>query len=46
MVNIMKPEPHKILSVTHETQAEFTFRVAFDKPTHNGQFCISGKSAV
>ncbi|MBR2756266.1 MAG: anaerobic sulfite reductase subunit AsrB [Parasporobacterium sp.] len=40
MVNIMKPEPHKILSVTHETQAEFTFRVAFDKPTHNGQFCM------
>ena len=38
--NIMRPEPHKIISVTHETQAEFTFRVAFDKPTHNGQFCM------
>ena len=38
--NIMKPEPHKILRVTHETQAEFTFRVAFDKASHNGQFCM------
>ena len=34
--NSMKPEPHKILRVTHETQAEFTFRVAFDKASHNG----------
>lgn len=38
MVNIMKPQPHKILSVTHETQAEFTFRVAYDKETQHGQF--------
>lgn len=38
--NIMKPEPYKILSITHETEAEFTFRVAFDKPSRNGQFCM------
>ena len=27
--NIMKPEAHRILHVTHETAAEFTFRVSF-----------------
>ena len=38
MVNIMKPEGAKILSVTHETAAEFTFRAACDKETQHGQF--------
>ena len=38
MVNIMQPEPHKILHVVHETQAEFTFRVAYEDETRDGQF--------
>ncbi len=37
---IMIPEAHRIIGITHETQAEFTFRVAFDKPFRNGQFCM------
>ena len=31
MENIMKPEPHKIVSVIRQTAAEFTIRVACDK---------------
>lgn len=38
--NIMQPEAHKIISITHETAAEFTFRVEFDKETRHGQFCM------
>ena len=38
--NIMKPSAHRILSVTHETQAEFTFRVEFKYPAKHGQFCM------
>ncbi len=38
--NIMKPAPHRILQVVHETKAEFTFRVAFKYPTRHGQFCM------
>lgn len=38
--NIMKPEPRRILKVTHETKAEFTFRVEFPYASKNGQFCM------
>lgn len=38
MENIMRPEPHKILSILRETDAEFTFRVACDAQTKHGQF--------
>ncbi|MDF2655548.1 MAG: asrB1 [Bacillota bacterium] len=38
MKNIMMPEPHEILSVLKETQAEYTFRVACDAETQHGQF--------
>lgn len=38
--NIMKPFPFRILKITHETQAEFTFRVAFPYETDFGQFCM------
>ena len=38
MKNIMLPAPHKILSVTKETQAEYTFRVACDASCGHGQF--------
>jgi anaerobic sulfite reductase subunit B len=40
MEDIMMPEPHRILKIVRETQAEFTFRVAFDKPSSHGQFCM------
>lgn len=36
--NIMKPTPHKILKVICETNAEYTFRVAYDGETKHGQF--------
>lgn len=38
--DIMKPEPCRILKIVHETQAEFTFRAAFDRPSRHGQFCM------
>ena len=38
MENIMKPEPHKIVSVIRQTAAEFTIRVACDKDPGYGQF--------
>ena len=38
--NIMKPEPHRIIKITHETKAEFTFRVEFNYPSKFGQFCM------
>ena len=38
MKNIMLPEPHKILNVLKETQAEYTFRVEYGNPTKHGQF--------
>lgn len=38
MNNIMKPTPHEILKVIRETNAEYTFRVAFDGETKHGQF--------
>jgi anaerobic sulfite reductase subunit B len=38
MNNIMLPSPHKILSVTRETKAEYTFRVAYNGETKHGQF--------
>ena len=38
--NIMKPEPYRILKITHETKAEFTFRVEFSRPSRFGQFCM------
>ncbi len=40
MNDIMKPEPHRIISITHETQAEFTFKVEFPYPSRFGQFCM------
>lgn len=38
MDNIMLPSPHKILRVLKETQAEYTFRVAYEGETQHGQF--------
>lgn len=38
MKNITLPSPHPILSVTKETKAEYTFRVACDAETKHGQF--------
>ena len=38
--NIMKPTAHRILNITHETNAEFTFRVDFRHPSKHGQFCM------
>lgn len=38
MDNIMLPLPAKILSITHETAAEYTFRIACDVETRHGQF--------
>jgi anaerobic sulfite reductase subunit B len=38
MKNIMLPAPYKILSVTKETKAEYTFRVACDANCDHGQF--------
>lgn len=38
--NIMRPFPYRILQITHETKAEFTFRVAFPCEVKFGQFCM------
>ncbi|MBV7272598.1 anaerobic sulfite reductase subunit AsrB [Clostridium sp. PL3] len=38
MNNITLPKPHKITSVIHETNAEYTFRVECDAETKHGQF--------
>lgn len=38
MINIMKPEPHRVLEVVRQTDAESTFRVAYDGTTDHGQF--------
>ncbi len=38
MHNIMLPEAHRILSIQKETQAEYTFRVAYEGQTQHGQF--------
>lgn len=38
MVDIMRPEPHRILEVVRQTKAESTFRVAYDGTTKDGQF--------
>ncbi len=38
--NIMKPFPFRILRITRETQAEFTFRAAFPYEVGFGQFCM------
>jgi anaerobic sulfite reductase subunit B len=36
--NIMMPEPHRILSVIRQTQAEYTFRVECNADIKHGQF--------
>lgn len=38
MDNIMLPKPHTILDVTHETKAEYTFRIACNIQPRHGQF--------
>ena len=38
MKNILLPTGHKILNVLKETQAEYTFRVAYEGKTDHGQF--------
>ena len=38
MKNIMLPTAHRILHVLKETQAEYTFRVAYDGESDHGQF--------
>ena len=40
MKNILMPTPHKILNVTHETNAEYTFRVECDAKVEHGQFYV------
>ncbi|MCD8221263.1 MAG: anaerobic sulfite reductase subunit AsrB [Clostridiales bacterium] len=38
MTNIMLPEAHRIIRILKETEAEYTFRVAYDGETKHGQF--------
>ncbi len=38
MNNLMLPAPHKVLDVTHETRAEYTFRVECRTEVSHGQF--------
>jgi len=38
MENKFLPKAYKIIDVIHETTAEYTFRVAYDKPVKHGQF--------
>ncbi len=38
MDNIMLPKSAEILDIVHETDAEYTFRVAFEQETRHGQF--------
>lgn len=38
MQNNMLPSPHRIIKVVQETQAEYTFRVAYDGEIRHGQF--------
>lgn len=38
MSSIMMPAPHRVMSVTQETKAEYTFRVECDIHTKHGQF--------
>lgn len=40
MNNITLPSPHKILQIVHETNAEYTFRVACDDKVDHGQFYV------
>lgn len=38
--NIFKPSPQRIMKITYEDEAEFTFRVYFKYPSRQGQFCM------
>ena len=38
--NIMKPSPARIMKITHEDEAEFSFSVNFRYPSRHGQVCI------
>ena len=38
MINIMKPEPHRVLKIVRQTRAEYTFRVEWPGVTRDGQF--------
>lgn len=38
MNNKLLPEAYKITKIIHETSAEYTFRVNYDKPVKHGQF--------
>ena len=38
--NIMKPSPQRIMKITHEDEAEFTFQVYFKYASRHGQFCM------
>ena len=38
IINIMKPEPHRVLKIVRQTRAEYTFRVEWPGETKNGQF--------
>ncbi|MBQ1384300.1 MAG: anaerobic sulfite reductase subunit AsrB [Firmicutes bacterium] len=38
MTNYMQPQPYEILSVKHETDIEYTFRIATDIKPEHGQF--------
>lgn len=38
MTNYIQPQPYKILSVTHETALEYTFRIETDIKPEHGQF--------
>ena len=38
MIDIMQPEPHRIMKIVRQTQAESTFRVEYKGTTSHGQF--------
>jgi len=38
--NVLMPAPHRILSVVHETSAEYTFRVECSDTVEHGQFYV------
>lgn len=38
MIDIMKPEPHRVLQIVRQTRAEYTFRVEYQGKSDHGQF--------
>ena len=38
LIDIMKPEPRRVLKIIRQTKAEYTFRVEYPGESRNGQF--------